>query len=139
MDLHILVPRRFAEQAATLLEEFHAEDPSEAPPEMRGPFRDDFDEDEDDSWKTGAERKKLVRRAQVMALAVPIGGGHLAARAYARGLLLFAVVGAACMIGVNHPMFLWLWPLAVVVDVCTVHTAIDTRLRERARLEEKSQ
>lgn len=121
VELRIMVPAQQAEFAKELLADYENDAEAEEGPEHRGPFRDEFDDEEEDEAMEGhrndASRMRAKRVALGAALIFPMGGGHFITGAILRGLLLaFASVYGIAQ-GSETPAFFGLWAAAVVVDI----------------------
>lgn len=138
IELRVMVPAAELETAQQLLELFHSEqEQSEQGPEFRGTYRDETPADEDRYDEEVIDHARLaneVRRARLIGLVFPFGGGHFAAGAPIRGLflsalgitgLVLAVTGSAALIS--------LWMLAVVFDLLSVRGPLFEREVRRAR------
>jgi hypothetical protein len=129
IDLYIMVPEHSVAEATELLEEYYAADEESDEIEIRGPYRDDdWDAAEDDEEYDEAEIHRAVRGARLMALLLPMGGGHFTAGAKFTGLFLFLVSMAGILQAAKgNTMLLLLWPMAVVMDLALVAGVIRNR------------
>ncbi len=120
IELKIMVPASQLDDAKELLEEYNAETPEgNAPTEFQGPNRDEFDDQDADDNRWLHEKALSIsrRRLRIASFVFPFGGGHFAMGAWARGLLLLAIVVASLVAAVSTASFLLLWPLAIVMDL----------------------
>lgn len=118
IELGVMVPQGQLEEAKELFDEYQREQDPAEPPEMRGPNRDQFEDDsEDEDWKGEADLQYLKKRAKLAVLIFPFGGGHFSIGARVRGLLLGSVSAFAILQGIRQPVFLVLWGLSVAIDL----------------------
>ncbi len=131
IDLHIMVPAKAAEEAKTLLEEFHAAEDEGELADGRGPFRDEDDDDEDDDDESSTrelELRRAVRGARMVGLFLPFGTAHMAAGARRPGLVFIAASLAGFVMGIGSKASLGLlWPIAVVLDFLLVPSTLRRR------------
>ena len=118
VELRIMVPTPQAEEAKELLVEYE-QGSAEEPPEHRGPFRDELDEEDEqsDGWKDDASRTRAKRTALGVALVFPFGGGHFVTGAILRGFLLGGVAMYSLGRGFENHAFLGLFAAAAAVDI----------------------
>jgi hypothetical protein len=136
IGLNILVPRHQEDEARELLELFEAADDQDGA-EFRGPFRDEFeDEEEGDDWRASLDYQRDVKRVRLAALLFPLGGGHFAAGAYLSALVL-AAASIAAIVGVatgrSAPWLLGVCALVVVLDFIAAPRAVAAAYRKRRR------
>ena len=119
VELKIMVPASQLDDARELLEEYNAETPEEHGPEFQGPNRDEFDDQDakDNQWLHEKALSISRRRLRIASFVFPFGGGHFAMGAWARGLLLLAIVVASLVAAGSTTSFLLLWPLTIAMDI----------------------
>lgn len=142
IELNILVPESDHEQAKEMMKAFVAADPDDALGELEGPYRDDFEEEDDeDEHALNDAIKRRTRGVRMVGFMFPFGGAHFAAGAPIRGLILagFCVLGIALVATGGSPLPLLLVPLSVLMDYKTVGPVVARKVRRERRLASRAQ
>lgn len=142
IELNILVPSSDFEEASEMMRAFVEAEPDDALGELEGPYRDEFEQDEDeDESALDIAIERRTKGVRMIGFIFPFGGAHFAAGAFVRGLVLagLCITGIAAVMTGASPVALLTMPLSMLIDYKTVRTVVARKVRREKQRTRQAQ
>ena len=142
IELNVLVPSSDFEEASEMMRAFAEAEPEDALGGLEGPYRDDFEqEEEEDEAELSVAIERRTKGVRMMGFIFPFGGAHFAAGAFVRALVLagLCITGIAAVMTGASPIALLTMPLSMLMDYKTVKPVVARKIRKEKELARKAQ